>query len=251
MGIMLVSKDTVAPWNTKVIAPVTRGLEGWFTFDSDAARFGFNRAPGKPNARVTGSPVAYSTHGRFTALANFLETEILDTASVTIIAAGKSAFALEAVAPTPDTRPVYASTFNGPSITPGITGSSYGVTLSSSNATTLNATAGRGNGAGGNTTGAVNTVDVPTDWGIRAMRASENDFTMIENLTRGSKVIGNSLLPRSLTANKFRIGSGYSSFVGVADISAIAIYSVALTDSEIASVAAVMRKRMARLGVVI
>ena len=35
MGLKLISKGSVAPWNSTVIPAVTRGLEGWFTFDTD------------------------------------------------------------------------------------------------------------------------------------------------------------------------------------------------------------------------
>ena len=162
MGILLISKDTVAPWNTKVIAPVTRGLEAWFTFDTDAARFGFNRAPGKPDGRIVGAPQAYATHGRFKSLVNFVQTEVLDSAKVTIIAVGRSPIAIPDPIPSPDPRPVYASTFSGPSITPGITGNSTGVTLYPGGAALLASTAARNNGSGGVTVGQVSAADDPT-----------------------------------------------------------------------------------------
>jgi len=249
MGIQLISKDTVAPWNTKVIAPVTRGLEVWFTFDTDAVRFGFNRAPNKPNGRIVGSPVAYATHGRFKSLVNFIQTEAPDTAKVTIIAVGRSPVAIPDPIPTPDPRPVYASTFNGPSITPGIPGTSSGVTLYPGGAALLASTAARSNGSGGITVGQVTTADDPTAWGIRVLRASDEEGTLVQNITRGSKAVGTAITQRALTANKFRIGSSLSQFPGEIDISAIAIYSEALTDDEIALVANCMRTRMQRLGI--
>lgn len=251
MGILLISKDTVAPWNTKVIAPVTRGLEAWFTFDTDAARFSFNRAPNKPNAKIVGAPVAYSTHGRFTSLVNFLQTQVMDSAKVTIIAVGRSPVALPDPFPVPDPRPVYASTFSGPSITPGIVGTSFGVTLSNSSAALLNSTAARNNGTGGISTGQVNTADTPTAWGIRVLRTSDAEGTMVQNVTQGTKTVGTTLTQRALTANAFRIGSSISQFTGEVDISSIAIYSEALTDDEIALVAARMRTRMQRLGITV
>lgn len=249
MGTMVVSKGTVAGWKSKVIPPVTRGLEAWFTFDTDASRFYYNRAPGRPDARIVGSPVAFPTHGRFTSLVDYLQTEVVDTANVTIIAVCRSPVALPEPLPTPDPRPVYASTFSGPSITPGITGTSFGVTLSNSGAALLNATAARSNGSGGVTTGQINVADNPTEWGIRVLRTSSAEGTMIENLTRGSKAIGTALTQRALTANKFRIGSSISSFTGVSDISALSIHSEALTDAEIAALASLMRGRMQRLGI--
>jgi len=251
MGILLISKDTVAPWNTKVIAPVTRGLEAWFTFDTDAARFGFNRAPYKPNGRTVGSPVAYSTHGRFKSIVTFIQTEAPDTAKVTIIAVGRSPVAVPDPIPTPDPRPVYASTFSGPSITPGIPGNSTGVTLYPGGAALLASTAARSNGSGGISVGQVSTADDPTAWGIRVLRASDTEGTLVQNITRASKVVGSAGTQRALTANKFRIGSAFSQFPGEVDISSIAIYSEALTDEEIALVAERMRTRMQRLGVTV
>ncbi len=46
-----------------------------------------------------------------------------------------------------------------------------------------------------------------------------------------------------------RIGGASSTFGGEVDISAVAIYSVALTDAEMALVAEAMRKRTTRLGI--
>ncbi|MGO2450867.1 hypothetical protein [Pseudomonas taetrolens] len=249
MGILLISKDTVAPWNTKVIAPVTRGLEAWFTFDTDASRFGFNRAPNKPDASIVGTPIAFPTHGRFTSLSNFIQTQVMDSAKVTIIAVGRSPVPIADPAPTPDTRPIYASTFSGPSITPGITGNSTGVTLYPSAAASLASAAARSNGSGGVTVGTTTAEDDPTSWGIRVLRASDTEGTLVQNITRGTKTIGSVVTQRALNANKFRIGSALSQFLGEIDISSIAIYSEALTDEEIALIADRKRIRMQRLGI--
>jgi hypothetical protein len=252
MGTQIVAADTVGPWNTKVIPAVTRGLEAWFTFDTDASRFGFNRAPYKPNAQIVGTPVAFATHGRFKALSNYLITQVMDSASATIIAVGRSPVVLPDPMPVPDPRPVYASTFSGPSITPGITGTSFGVTLSNSTTALLNSTSARNNGSGGVTTGQVNAADTPQNWGIRVLRTSDAAGTMAQNITQGTKVVGTTLTQRALTANPFRIGSAISNFTGgEVDISSIAIYSVDLTDDEIAKVASQMRVRMQRLGITV
>ena len=79
MGIKLVSPGALAPWYTKVIPPVSRGLEGWFCFDTAIERVGFNRALGKSNAKVIGAPVVFSTHARFKGGSNYLETAIAET----------------------------------------------------------------------------------------------------------------------------------------------------------------------------
>lgn len=115
----------------------------------------------------------------------------------------------------------------------------------------LASTAARSNGSGGITVGQVTTADDPTAWGIRVLRASDTEGTLVQNITRGSKAVGTAITQRALTANKFRIGSSLSQFPGEIDISAIAIYSEALTDDEIALVANSMRTRMLRLGVAV
>ncbi len=122
MGIKLIAKDTVAPWNSKVIPPVTRGLEGWFTFDTDASRFSRNRAINKPDAEVTGSPVAFATHGRFKGLVNFLKTQIPDSTEMIIMVIGK-AVSTPPTAPGggPDS-PFYAGGFTGNSVDPTVPG---------------------------------------------------------------------------------------------------------------------------------
>jgi hypothetical protein len=47
----------------------------------------------------------------------------------------------------------------------------------------------------------------------------------------------------------FQIGSGSAAFGGEVDISAVAIYSRVLNDTELNEVATAMRKRMLRLGI--
>lgn len=252
MGIKLIANGTIAPWHSKVIPPVTRGLEGWFTFDTDANRFSFNRALGKADAELLGAPVAYTTHGRFKGLSNYLKTSIADSAGMTLIAVGK---AVNPVGNEPGggpNAPFYVGGFTGTSIDPAFPGAGYGVSLYHGSPAGLVGNAGRVN-AGGTapTSGAVTiTNDVPGEWGIRAVRADAN-LTSAFNLTRGLKLDGTLLTPRVLGDNKIRIGGASSTFSAEVDISAVAIYSVALTDAEINQVAAVMRTRMRRLGITV
>lgn len=250
MGIKLIAKDTVAPWNSKVIPPVTRGLEGWFTFDTDASRFSRNRAINKPDAEVIGAPMAFSTHGRFKGLLNFLKTQIPDSVEMTILVIGK-AVSTPPTAPGggPDS-PFYAGGFTGNSVDPTVPGAGYGVSLFHGAGDSLTGNAGRVNGAGtGTTSGASNlSGEVPTTWGLRAVRAS-NIITESFNLTRNAKASSSTVTRRVLSDSVVRIGGASSTFGGEVDISAVAIYSVALTDAEMALVAEAMRKRTTRLGI--
>lgn len=254
MGIKLISNNTLAPWNSKVVPPVSRGLEGWFNFDTDAGRFGFNRALGKPDASIIGAPVAFATHGRFKGLSNYLQTKIAETDEVTLIVVGKAAAAIPAGASTVGdaTTPFYAGTYRGNSVTPGVTGPAYGASLYHVGTATLTAGACRENGAGGGTS-AVNSVsgEVPTDWSIRVMRAASGVATKTQNLTKNLMSQGNDLRARALSDSLFRIGSGTTSFGAEVDISTVIIHSVLLTDDELAKQVEIVRKRMARLGIVV
>lgn len=251
MGVKLISNGSVAPWNTKVIPPVTRGLEGWFTFDTEPRRFTFNRAMGKPDAAMSGSPVAYATHGRFKGLANFLETQISETANQTILIVCKAAAAIPAGSSGSgdSNTPFFVGNYLGPAV--DATGSSFGVNLFCTSQNILIGSASRSNGSGGATSSQVAlNSEVATDWGIRCVRATASE-TVVFNLTKGIKVVAAQTAARVLASTKARIGSATTSFAGEADISAVAIFSEALTDTEISSVAEVMRKRMTRLGIAV
>ncbi|EKT4565708.1 hypothetical protein ACBQ21_03270 [Pseudomonas putida] len=248
MGLKLISNDTVAPWNSKVVPPVTRGLEAWFTFDTDAARAYFNRAIGKADAQVVGSPVAFPTHMRFKGGANFLQTQIQDSDEVTILVVGKSAVAPASAADSV----LFAGAYKGVSVTPGIAGDASGGNLFVSNATAVSATAARTDGAGNAVSTTVAVVGTPvTSWALRGMRAKTGEATKVFDLTANVSNLGSSVLKRALTGNRLRIGGATEGFLGESDISAVAIYSVALTDDEVALVAGTMRRRMSRLGLTV
>jgi ribosomal protein L24 len=249
MGIKLIARDTTAPWTSVVVPPVTRGLEAWFTFDTDAARFTFNRAMGKPNAILVGAPVAYPTHGRFKGLSNYLQTPIAETDEQTIFAVYKCV-----LTPTNDATSGYVvGNFRGKSRTPGREGQdSSGVTLYAP-ASGLVGKVSRHNGAG-----AVAFDDIlgtgmtpATSWSLRAIRTKSGQVSKVFDFTAGVSIEGVTTAARDLADTKLRIGSGTAFISGECDISSVAIYSSYLTDDEIAQVAAVMRKRMTRLGVAV
>ncbi|AIR90595.1 hypothetical protein [Pseudomonas cremoricolorata] len=247
MGIKLIDQQNIAPWNRKVIAPITNGLEGYFTFDTDASRFAFNRVPGKPGASLVGNPQAFPTHGRFTSLANFIQTNIAETDSMTIICLGK---AVDVPGSTIEASTCYVSNFNGPSITPGFTGTTTGTSLYHNGPTALNGTGCRSNGSGGAVTGGSTiTNDTPTQWGIRAVRVDAAVGSKVLNLTTGLSSTLAYSNARLLNSRKMRIGGAYTQFAAQADISAVAIFSVALSDAQITAFADWMRIRANRLGI--
>ncbi|AIR90238.1 hypothetical protein [Pseudomonas cremoricolorata] len=246
MGIKLVSPGALAPWYTKVIPPVSRGLEGWFCFDTSLDRIGYNRASGKANARLVGVPSVFSTHARFKGGVNFLETAIAETEEFTVLVVGKAAGPLGGTGTA--TAVPYVGNYAGAS--PGLAG---GLQLYHISDTTLTGQANRLNSTGDGSTSAQSQIsDVAANWGIRCLRSSGSGGNQTWNLTTGVK--GNQQLTtkRLLASVPLRIGGTYAStFGGESDVSHVAVYSVALTDDEITVVAAAMRKRMARLGVIV
>lgn len=247
MGVKIVAEDAVGPWHSKVVPPVTRGLRAWFTFDTDSSRFKFNRAIGGSDAVMVGNPTAFTTHGRFKGLTNYLQTPIEETDEQTIIVVGKAV-----VAPTGTADGAfYAGNYTGNSKTPGFTGNAFGASLYHQSATTQTGGSGRDNGAGGITSGQISLNAAPLNWAIRAMRAKSLVPTDNYNLTLGTKATGTSSTARVLADSNHRIGSSNSVFAGEVDISCVAIYASYLTEGEIAQVAAVMRKRMERLGIIV
>lgn len=254
MSVKIISSDTVAPWNSKVLPPVPRGLEGWFTFDTDASRFSRNRAIGKADAKIVGTPVAFAGYGRFKGLTNFIQTEIGETDEQTLIVVGR------AVSPIPEgsstvgdaNTPFYLGNYRGSSITPGVSGVSYGTSLYHVAPATLTGGASRNNGSNA-ATSSVRSLsgEVPTDWAIRVLRAKSGALLDVRNVTKGTSVAGTDSQARVLTDAKFRIGSGTQAFGAEVDISFAGIHSVFLTDAELAAQVTVIRTRMARLGITV
>jgi hypothetical protein len=249
MGIMLISNNTQAPWYSKVVPPVTRGLEGWFTFDTDVSRFALNRAVGKADAAVIGLPTAFATHGRFQGRFNYLQTPIAESDEQTLIVVGKSVNMPTGSAD----ASMLVGNFSGASATPGLTGTAPGTNVYLRSSTKVTGSAGRDNSAGGVVNDAAEVVgSLPTAWAIRAVRTKTGAPTKVYDLTAHVSAESLSSLPRGLSNTMFRVGSGTATdFAGASDISAVAIYSKYLTDDEINLIAAAMRKRMARLGVVV
>lgn len=252
MGILLVAAGAVAPWNSKVALPVMRGLEAYFTFDTDAARFGFNRAPGKADALVTGAPLAFVTHGRFNGQTNFLTTKISETPNQTIIVVGKSV-ATVPVGSTQIDQPYYVGNAYGSSVNPPYVGkTSTGVNLYHPDNARLSASGARDNGSGDPSSAAASLGATPaTSWAIRAARVTDTGPNVAMDLTSNTSAVGTNTNARILNDKTYRIGAVALNASALVDISTVAIYSVALTDAEIQLIAGVMRKRMLRLGIVV
>lgn len=247
MGVQLIAHNTVAPWYTKVAPPVTRGLEGWFTLDTDVRRFGFNRVPGKADATIVGAPAAFVSHGRFKGNINYLQTQIEDTDEVTLIVVGRSV-----LSPVGNDAVFLAGAHSGPILTPGFTGSASAANIYLDHATAAKGSASRNDGAGASTPANVTITGVPgPTWALRSVRAKTGAATVMVDHTANVTVTGSNVNQRVLTTNKYRIGSAAAGFPGECDVSFMAVHSATLTDSELAAQIAVIRKRMARLGITV
>jgi hypothetical protein len=246
MPTVITAYNTQAPWYSPVLPIVTRGLVGWFTFDTDASRFGVNRVLGASAAVVFGAPTAYATHGRFKGNVNYINTGIKETTEMTLIAVCRAVSVPTGAAD----GIIFVGNIGGSAITPGYEGlSAFGVSIYMSTPDVLSGSACRDNGSGSTTSaGATISNEVQTDWAIRAVITAQVGGTIVKNLTQGTSGKRDSTATRVLSDAPFLIGSAPTSYTGESDISAVAVYSVALTDDEIAKVASQMRIRTTRLG---
>lgn len=246
MGLGLIAPGTQAPWYTKIIPPVERGLEGWFCFDTAANRLGFNRALGKGDAKLVGNPTVFPAYTRFKGGSNFLETQIAETEKFTWFIVGKVPGPLGGTGTT--TAAPYIGNYAGVATNPLGGG---GAELYHQTDTTLGGQAWRVNAAGDGTTSSQATMaDVPTSWAVRALRSDGANGTKVFNLTTGVSSNQSLATARSLSSSPLRIGGAYgTTFLGETDIAMAVAYSVALTDAEMATIKAALTKRMAALGI--
>lgn len=247
MGLKLTSNETLAPWYSKVVPPVTRNLEAWLTFDTDIARFPLNRAIGKPRATVVGQPVAYPTHGRFKGNTNYLITQVKDVTDVTLFAVVRAV-----TVPTSNADGIApVSSYSGNSLDPQLTGVSGGSSLF------LRANQVVSAGMARKVSGAYNLELLNlvggehTAWRLLVVKSKSGGKSKVYDLTFNTENTGTDINPRLPNDQFFRIGSATRDYAGESDISAVAIYSTDLTDDEVRSVAESMRKRMARLGIAV
>lgn len=250
MGVKIISRESLAPWNTKVIPPVTRGLVGWWNFDTDVSRFPFNRAIDGVSAAMVGTPLLGVGFGTFTSMSNYLQTEISETDEMTIISLCRSNSVIPGGASSGGdaTTPAFVTNYIGPVVTSGYTGNALGVGLFATSPSVLSGFACRDNGSGVATLAGAGLNDTVANWGFRGVRITSS-LTTTFNRTVGTQNNSTVTNRRIRNSQKLRIGSTTTAFAGKADISAVAIFNVALTDEEIDKVVAMMRVRSARLGI--
>lgn len=248
MGTQIVAKGVSGEsFALKYAAPVRRGLEAWHFLNTDLVKAARNYAPGKPNAKVIGEPIIQPNFMQFKSLSNFLQTQVMESAAMTIFAVVRCFDTMADDAH----KAMFLGTFRNDAAAGG--GETFGVSMYTNNPTSLIGAASKGN-----------TVDNDTASGAGLSNHDFSKFalvvqevsagtapTRITNATTGVTVIGNSTLPRFPSVGLMRIGSGYHQFAGTGEIAFAALYSESLTATEIAAVVADIRRYMETRGIVV
>ena len=250
MGTKITSVGTRAPWNSRILPPVTRNLEFWFDADTEVRRAAFNRAMGKANGALTGLPIAAATHVSMSPATGFVATGVKESIELT-------AFVL-AKAQNPATATMFVSSYSSAvnnALAPGFTGTSFGMSIYGAATGSVTFAACRGNGTGGMTSAGATLAGARSSdqWAIRVLRVAANKTTAYDK-TAGVSADNANTNQRAPATEPVCIGSVAGSvnpalYAGVADVSQAILYSAALTDAEIDQVVEMMRKRAARLGI--
>lgn len=251
MGTKITSVGTRAPWNSRILPPVTRNLEFWFDADTEARRAAFNRAIGKAAGVVTGTPVAAASYVSMSPASGYVATQAQEAIECTVFSLAKAQSAAAAAMMVCS----YSSAVNT-ALAPGYAGTSFGISIYGTNAGDMLWGACRDNGSGGLTSGG---TSIPgskksNEWAIRVLRVTAAKTTGYDKTVGASRdaTTANTRVP---AVDPIRVGSAVGAsnqalYPGVVDTSQAIYYSAALTDAEIDQVVEVMRKRAARLGIV-
>lgn len=248
MGTQIVAKNVNAEsFALKYAAPVRRGLEAWHFLNTDLVKAARNYAPGKPNAKVIGEPTVQANFMQFKSLSNFLQTDVKESAAMTIFAVVRCVDTMVDDAH----KPMFLGTFR--SMAADGSGETFGVSLYANGVTSLVGGASRGTSVADDTSsGAGLSGHDFTKFALIVQEVYAGPMqNRITNATAGVSATGSSSAPRYPSAGVMRIGSGYHQFSGAGEIAFAALYSVSLDADEIAAVVADIRRYMATRGVVV
>lgn len=250
MGTKITSVGTRAPWNSRILPPVTRNLEFWLDADTEIRRAAYNRAIGKNAGSITGTPVSAATHVSMSPGTGFVATQAQEAIECTLFTLAKAQSALTAT--------MFAGSFSSAvntALAPGYSGTSFGISIYGSNAGDMLWAACRDNGSGGLTSAGTSITGSKksNEWAIRVLRVAAAKTTAFDK-TAGVSRDATFVNTRVPATDPIRVGSPVGSanqaaYPGVVDISQAIYYSAALTDAEIDQIVDVMRKRAARLGI--
>lgn len=209
--------------------PVVAGLSGAYLFGEGGSMLGYNYAPGMPDAVVVGAPAIGAGFASF-GPDGYLQTAVAETADMTFFSVGRSLGA-DGLAPLV-----------------GNFGSSIGLIMYLDVAGRLAIGNAQRTAAGGaNLGGEVNIAKFQI-YGFRAPAAAASTQ---KNYSRNATAVSSNATARVVSSvGPLRVGRSYSPLASQINDQVLAlVYSRALTDSEMDSVAAWARKYCASKGI--
>lgn len=209
---------------------VERGLLGLFFLWDDLNRAVINHAGG-PDLVVRGTPVMQSHYAECKGLQAYFESLIFERPEMTAIAACWNPDANAAGVP------MYLGNFQGAGVPPRGALSSAGFGLYSSANTLIRGLSGRiAPGPPEAADSTPTTLSEPANaLNFYSFRVLNTGGTSLKSWATGTRVTNASLshlYPRLPNILPLRIGSGYTSFAGLANVSIVALFGGPLTDDE-------------------
>lgn len=237
------------------IAPVTSGLLGWWYLGGSVAETQQDRA-GIADATLSGSPTigdGYVSFGGYSS-GQYLTTQISEVDAMTLIVVARSTEA----AHSGTDLPMFISNYGTDAGNGGTPlGASIYISAGTVPAGTIRLAAGQNNNGTIQTqTATTFSTSTSTSWNMYAGTLADtsevtsttgNDRTLY-NLTT-DQTNSSSNYPRVVhSANKMRIGAGYSSsFTGSCDVAMAALYSGVLTGTQLETIYQAVKTRLAAL----
>lgn len=204
----------------------------------------------KPGGKLEGAVTSHEGYISCDGLVSYLETEVVEPHHFTFVILARSPDSFAAAA----NRPGFIGTFNGPSALGSTT--SLGAFIIANSATALT---GGSTQWDGSTSGSVSSnnsaiasgsgIDL-TKWNLMSLRQSATQRILADHSTAFAPVVYANANPRYPTTNKVRIGSVFTTYGGLVDVAAAAIFSRSLSDAELAEVLAEIREEAAAYGIV-
>lgn len=231
------------------IAPVARGLVGWFYLGGTVSETQNDRS-GIANATLAGSPTVGDGYVEFGGYSSgqWLETQVTETDTLTLITVALSADTFADGAH----KPMFVSNYGADSGSGGtVLGSTIYIDGGTAPAGTVRFGTGYNNSGsyGVSTSTTFSTANVAT-YNFYAGKVTPAGGAGTKKLLNSTTDQSNGTSPtyprRSHTLNKFRVGAGYnSSFSGTCRVHLAAFYNVELTDDEIETIYQAVKTRAA------
>ena len=257
MGATITAKGAKAPWNAKFLPVVASGLEAWFVMGGDRRTATLNRAVGKPDGILTGSPEVFENYIKFTGGVSFVDTFIADNPDFThiIVARRGAAQAADGAADSCMILGNYTSPTDPATLPPGVTvnttfGNNFYFGQNTNAFTVASAKTNAENGVASHAV--VQAMNDPMKWQLAAGIGGNTDSVRMKNFTENTENTAGSggAFARVVGTRNLRIGGGFVSgnFKGKTDIAFIASWRRKLTEAEFTAQVAQIRTLMLQRG---